>query len=79
MGDDVYFVEVAFVPQKVVLADFCDELIEESCCYSVILFPVVSKDVQALFGVSFDVDVCGAVIEDVFELIIVLFKTYLSF
>ena len=62
------------MPKKVVLADFCDELVEESGCYSVVLFPIVSKDVQALFGVSFDMDVCGAVIEDVFEGVAILFE-----
>ena len=76
MGDDVYFVELAFMEAKIFLADFCDELVKESCCDSVILFPLVSKNIQAVFWVfvGINMDVGGAVIEDVLEFVVVLFE-----
>ena len=51
MGDDVDFVELAFMESEIFLADLGDELVKEACCDSIVLFPIVSKYVQAVFGV----------------------------
>lgn len=73
VGNDVYF-GMAFVPKIVVLIDFVNELCKEGGCDSVVLFPIISKNVQASFGASFDMNFCWAIIVHVLDFVLVLFE-----